>query len=157
LTPKSAPLQMQDTAATPIWGPHTAAIAILLILLVVVAFSPCLDNGFVHWDDDQNFNDNPHFRGLGWAQIRWAWTTFLMGVYQPLAWMILGAQYVLWGLQPRGYHLTSLALYALNTVVLFVLTTTLPRRCLPESDRAGRGAGPDIIGGHESHRDTTAR
>ena len=89
------------------------------------------------WDDEENFLENPSYRGLGWSQIRWAWTTFLIGVYQPLAWMILEVQYVLFGLRPWGYHFTSLLLYALNTVVLFVLTVTLLVRCRPELPREG--------------------
>ena len=70
------------------------SMAILLVLLVVAAFFPCLGNDFVNWDDDKNFLENPSYRGLGWAQIRWDWTSFHIGVYQPLAWMILGAQYL---------------------------------------------------------------
>src|SRR5262249_45520774 len=61
-------------------------------------------------------------------QLRWDWTTLHVGVYQPLAWMLLGAEYACFGLQPWGYHLSSLALHALNTVVLFVLTLTLLAR-----------------------------
>ena len=56
----------------------------------------------------KNFLDNPYFRGLGAAQVKWAWTTFWFGVYQPLAWLLFEAQYVFWKLDPRGYHLTSL-------------------------------------------------
>ena len=118
-------------AIGPVWGMRAAAMAMLLVLLVVAAFFPGLRNAFVAWDDDQNFQNNLFYRGLGWAQIDWDWTSFRLGVYQPLAWMILGAEYVLWGLQPWGYHLTSLLLYTLDTVVLFVLTASLLARCRP--------------------------
>ena len=40
-------------------------VAIALALLVILAFFPILDNGFVEWDDNLNFLENPHFRGLG--------------------------------------------------------------------------------------------
>ena len=63
----------------------SAAMAFLLALLVVAAFAPCLSNGFVAWDDDQNFQNNPGYRGLGWSQLHWDWTSFQLGVYQPLA------------------------------------------------------------------------
>ena len=36
-----------------------------------------------------NFLRNTNFRGLGWAEIRWAFTTFQLGVYQPFAWLLL--------------------------------------------------------------------
>ena len=122
------------------WGYHSGAMAALLMLLVVAAFSPCLGNDFVLWDDDRNFLENRSYRGLGWPQLHWAWTSFQLGVYQPLAWMILEAQYVFWGLQPWGYHLTSLVLYAVDTVVLFALTVSLLVRCRRGRERGDPGA-----------------
>jgi tetratricopeptide (TPR) repeat protein len=113
------------------------ATAILLVLLVVAAFSACLGNDFVTWDDDKNFLENTSYRGLGWSQIAWDWTSFQVGVYQPLSWMILGVEYLVWGLQPWGYHFTSLILYAIDTVVLFVLTLSLLERCHQGAERAG--------------------
>ena len=104
--------------------PGTWLMAIPLALLVVVAFAPALNNGFVNWDDKSNFLDNPHYRGLGPAELRWAWTTLWLGVYQPLAWMLFGAEYVAWKLDPHRYHLVSLILHAVNMIVLYFLTMT---------------------------------
>ena len=67
--------------------------------------------------------------GWGAAQVKWAWSTFWLGVYQPLAWLLFEVQYVFWKLDPHGYHLTSLILHAANAVVLYVLTVTLLVRC----------------------------
>ncbi len=117
----------------PAWDRRTWLVAIPLALIVIYAFIPTLDNGFVVWDDDQNFLDNPYFRGLGAAQVKWAWSTFLVGVYQPLAWLLFEAQYVFWQLDPRGYHLTSLLLHVANAVVLYVLTVALLVRCRTDS------------------------
>ena len=111
------------------WDGRTWLVAIPLALLVIAAFCPALDNGFVDLDDEQNFLSNPHYRGLGIAQVRWAASTFWMGVYQPLAWLILEAEYAIWGLDPRGYHLVSLLWHAANAVVLYVLTVTVLVRC----------------------------
>ncbi len=55
-------------------------------LLAAAAFAPALNNGFINFDDYLNLRDNPHFRGLGWAQVRWAASTFHLGVYQPRGW-----------------------------------------------------------------------
>jgi Flp pilus assembly protein TadD len=105
------------------------ALPLGLALVVAVAFRPVLDNGFLYFDDDENFFENLDFRGLGWPEVRWAWTTFLLGVYQPLAWMLLEAQYVAFGLDPRGYHGVSLALQAACAVVLYGLIVALLARC----------------------------
>ncbi len=114
-------------------GPRTWLVAVPLALIVVYAFIPTLANGFLGWDDDQNFLDNPYFRGLGAAQLKWAWTTFWLGVYQPLAWFLYGAQYLFCKLDPRGFHLTSLFLHVANAVVLYVLTVALLVRCRADS------------------------
>jgi len=107
-------------------------LAIPLALVVVCAFWPALDSGFVNWDDDKNFIQNPYFQGLGLAHLYWAWTAFWVGVYQPFAWMLLEVQYAIWNLTPWGYHLVSLFLHAVNSVVLYALVLTLLARALPE-------------------------
>src|SRR5438552_5108947 len=103
---------------------------LLVALFTLAAFLPALQNQYVNWDDKDNFLDNPHYRGLGWTHLRWMWTTHL-GHYIPLTWMTLGLDYLLWGMNPVGYHLTSLLLHAANAVVFFfvgcrILTLALP-------------------------------
>jgi Tfp pilus assembly protein PilF len=106
-------------------------LALRVALLAFVALLPSISVGFVNGDDEVNFLENLGFRGLGWEQLRWAWSTMLVGVYQPVAWMLLEAQYAAWGLDPRGYHYAGLALHALNTAVLFALTVALVDRARP--------------------------
>src|SRR3989449_1249970 len=90
---------------------------------------------FVNWDDEENFLDNPHYRGLGWTHLRWMWTTHL-GHYIPLTWMTLGLDYLLWGMNPLGYHLTNLLLHAANAVVFFfVVRRILTLALLGASER----------------------
>jgi hypothetical protein len=104
-------------------------VAARVALVAFVAFALVLENGFVDWDDQDNFLSNADYRGFGPDQIRWAWTTMRLGVYQPVAWMLLELEYLTSGLDPRGYHLTSLFLHAVNAVVLFGLTAVLLGRC----------------------------
>ncbi len=125
-----------DQQPTSGWDRLTWVVAIPLALLVTAAFLPVLNNGFLPWDDDQNFLDNPFYRGLGAAQVKWAWSTFWVGAYQPLAWLLFEAQYVWWKLDARGYHLTSLVLHAANAVVLYAVTVTVLVRCPSDSVRA---------------------
>src|SRR3989442_3546042 len=64
------------------------------------------------------------------------WTTRL-GHYIPLTWMTLGLDYLLWGLNPVGYHLTSLLLHAANAVVFFFIVRRLLTRALPSPSERG--------------------
>src|SRR5262245_45827942 len=81
-------------------------------LVTFAAFAPALRNSFVDWDDGYLYVGNPHWRGLGWRQIHWMFTTPLLENYVPIAWLTLGLDYVLWGLHPVGYHLTNLLLHS---------------------------------------------
>jgi len=98
-----------------------------IAILVVIAFLPALNDGFVSLDDQRNFIDNDAFRGLGPTQLRWMWTTTLMGHFIPLSWMTLGLDYVLWGMNPAGYHLTNVVFHAANAVLLYWITRRLLR------------------------------
>src|SRR5881296_409007 len=108
----------------------------LIALVTFAAFLPALQNQFVNWDDHENFLDNPHYRGLGWTHLRWMWTTHL-GHYIPLTWMTLGLDYLLWGMNPVGYHLTSLLLHAANAVVFFFVVRRILTRALPSLSERG--------------------
>src|SRR5690242_7148466 len=99
----------QSAAPLPERASAMAWIVPLAIALVtLITFAPALTNGFVSWDDGKNFVENQHYRGLGPSQLEWMWTTFHMGHYVPLTWMTLGADYLFWGMNPAGYHATSI-------------------------------------------------
>src|SRR3989449_2959437 len=111
-------------------------VPVLVALVTFAAFLPAFHNQFVNWDGDKNFLDIPYFRGLGWSQLRWMWTTHL-GHYIPLTWMTLGLDYLLWGMNPFGYHLTSLLLHAANAVVFFFVVRRILTRALPSRSERG--------------------
>jgi tetratricopeptide (TPR) repeat protein len=110
---------------------RTAALAAVVAVVTIVAFLPALGADFVTWDDERNFLTNPHYRGLGLEQLRWMWSTTLLGHYVPLSWMTLGLDYVLWGMDPRGYHLTNILLHAVNALLVFALARILFRAARP--------------------------
>jgi tetratricopeptide (TPR) repeat protein len=107
---------------------------------VIAAFVPAVDNGFVNYDDRKNFLENGSFRGVGRPQVVWAFTTSHLGVYQPLSWLILEAEYASWGLDPRGYHVVSLVIYVLTVLALYALTVAVVARCRPGLERDDPGA-----------------
>jgi hypothetical protein len=113
------------------WG-LPAAVA----LVTLACFAPALHNDFVNWDDPLNLTENPHFRGLSATHLRWMFTTFHMGHYQPLSWITLAVDYRFWGLDPTGYHLTNIVLHTGNAVLFYLISLRL--LCLA----VGRAAAP---------------
>jgi protein O-mannosyl-transferase len=108
------------------WGVPWA-IAAGLVVAVLVTFSPALRGEFVDWDDLDNFTKNPNYQGFAPAQLRWMFTTFHMGHYQPASWLTLALDYhnsrALFGngLDTRLYHLTNDVLHAGSTLVVYLI------------------------------------
>ena len=107
---------------------------LLVFLLTIAAFLPALQNGFVNWDDESYLVENLHYRGLGWKQIRWMFTNCHMSSCMPLTNMTYGLDYVLWGMNPLGYHLTSLLIHAANAVLFYFLSLRLLRLAFSSSE-----------------------
>jgi protein O-mannosyl-transferase len=121
-------------------GASVAPIALIIAATLVAlasfsAFLPALSNQFVNWDDYETLLDNSRYRGLAWSHLRWMFTTFYMGHYQPLSWLSFALDYLVWGTDPVGYHLTNLILHALNAALFFFLARLLLVRALAIPDR----------------------
>jgi Tfp pilus assembly protein PilF len=99
----------------------------LIFAAAFVTFLPALSADFVNWDDYDNVVNNTNVRGLGPAQLRWMWTGTVLGHWIPLTWMSFGLNYVLGGLNPRGYHLANLLLHAAGATVFYFIARRLLR------------------------------
>lgn len=135
--------QTSNPGPSPAPGVTPAArwtLAAAVALLVFLTFLPTLRAGFVDWDDTDSFLRNPNYRGLGGPQIKWMFTTFHMGHYQPLAWLTLGFDYA-WGkallppdpvlgpgMNGLSYHLSSNLIHALNATLVFFLALQILAR-----------------------------
>jgi protein O-mannosyl-transferase len=124
-----------STLPTPlsiILGPRIIPPALALVTFLV--FLPALWNGFVRWDDHLNLLENQGYRGLTWPQVRWMFSTTLLGHWIPLTWLTFGLDYVLWGMEPAGYHLTSLVIFAFNAPVFYFVSLRLLRHAAGFAD-----------------------
>ena len=108
----------------------------LVVVLVIIAFLPALFGGFLGWDDDQNFVENPAYRGLDGSHLRWMLTTYHMGHWKPVTWLTHGLDHALWGMHPMGYKLITILLHALAALALLALARRLLALAL---DRAPDG------------------
>jgi len=98
------------------------ALAASLLLATLLAYSSLARNGFVHIDDNAYVTDNPHVQaGLAPETFAWAFTTSRAANWHPLTWLSHALDCELFGLDPRGHHLTSLAFHAATTLWLFFL------------------------------------
>jgi protein O-mannosyl-transferase len=119
-------------------------IPLAIVLTVVAVFAVALRNDFVRWDDQTNLVENLNFRGLGPRQLAWMFTTTLMGHYIPLTWMTFGLDYVIWGMQPAGYHFTNLVLHAANAALFFWVAKRLLDAARPAATETALRVGAAV-------------
>ena len=105
----------------------------LVAVITFIVFSPALRNGFVNWDDLETLVENQNFRGFTWSHLRWMFTTFHLGHYQPLSWLTFSLDYLLWGMDAFGYHLTNILLHSANAVLFYFVTLRLLEIATPIS------------------------
>ncbi|HKW90632.1 MAG TPA: tetratricopeptide repeat protein [Methylomirabilota bacterium] len=119
----------------------TWAVPVEIALVTAAVFLPILRADWVDWDDPINFLLNWDYRGLAWRHLRWMLTANVMGHWIPVTWLTLGADYVLWGMNPFGYHLTSLVLHAASTAVLYLVARRLLALAMPSASPVTNGLG----------------
>jgi protein O-mannosyl-transferase len=119
------------------WAPPLGVAA-----LTVVAFLPSLAGSFVDFDDLYNFILNARYRGLGPRHLAW-----MLGLepthhfWGPLTWLSHALDWMVWGLHPWGFHLTSLLLHAATAGLVVLLAEHLLRRARPDTPALGVTAG----------------
>jgi protein O-mannosyl-transferase len=96
-----------------------------LLVAALAAFWPVWRNGFVNWDDPTVLTANPHLAGP--AVLPWAFSTTLIGHYQPLSWLTWSGVNALFGLSPPAFHGLSLIVHLANGLLVYVLTRRLCR------------------------------
>jgi Flp pilus assembly protein TadD len=115
---------------------HRWGAPVLVALVTLAAFAPVLSNAFIDWDDQANFVTNSSYRGLSWSHLAWMATTFHLGVYQPLAWMLAAVEYSIGGVEPWVYHAGSWLLHGLAAVLLYRFARRLFVRLAPDHSAA---------------------
>jgi Flp pilus assembly protein TadD len=101
-------------------------------LAVLAAYAPVWRAGFITYDDPAYVTANPHVQGgLSWAGFIWALTTAHASNWHPLTWISHMLDFQLFGMNPAGHHLMSVALHAANSILLFLLIQRMTKATWP--------------------------
>jgi len=99
----------------PSWLSGDWVLGLLLVLAVIITYSPVWHAGFI-WDDDNHLTANPCIIGpLGLKEI---WTTSAAQIC-PLVLTSFWVEHALWGLAPLPYHLVNVFMHAACAVLLW--------------------------------------
>lgn len=122
---KSESLQKKHARET---GPSRYLLAASIALITFIVYLTALSNGFVSWDDGTYVYSNAHIRSFDLTFLSWAFSDFYASNWHPLTWISHALDYAMWGLKPRGHHLTNIILHAVNAFILMFLVIRLLER-----------------------------
>lgn len=110
---------VENPPKTGAW--HAPTIAFLLALITLGLYAQVRHFEFVNYDDPGYVLTNARVReGLTADTIRWAFTTGEQGNWHPLTWLSHALDWQLYRDWAGGHHLTSVAIHALTTALVFV-------------------------------------
>ena len=96
-------------------------IVLLLCAVVLLAYLPSLNNGFI-LDDKSIIVNNLKVRSLKNAPEIFTSSLYNSGqMYRPMQVLSYAFDYKLWGLNPFGFHLGNVILHILNVILVFYL------------------------------------
>lgn len=93
----------------------------LIIVVTLIIYSPVFQAVALNWDDSYQVFANPDVIHFSLATLPNIFTTYVVGMYQPLTTMVFGIEYSLWGPNALGYHWVSVIIHLLNITILFRL------------------------------------
>lgn len=100
----------------------TIVCCLLLAIITLGIYWQTLSHDFITLDDNLYVTENGHVqKGLIGDSIKWAFTSFHAGNWHPLTWLSHMADVELFGLNPRGHHLTSIIIHVFCSCSLFIL------------------------------------
>jgi tetratricopeptide (TPR) repeat protein len=104
---------------------RTLGLAVALLALTVVVYWPVKEAGII-WDDNSHFLENHAVTSPD--GLKAIWTSFVLPVYYPLTFTVFWLIYQLAGPNPLPYHVVTLALHAVNAVLLLFILRRLKVR-----------------------------
>lgn len=109
-------------------------LALLLLIAAGIAvvtwfvLSPCLNNQFTDWDDAGYFVNNPIVRDISADGLKKIFSEPVMGNYHPFTMLTYALEYNAVELEPSLYHIDSLLMHILASLLVFWFITLLTGR-----------------------------
>ncbi|MBA3649473.1 MAG: tetratricopeptide repeat protein [Chitinophagales bacterium] len=88
----------------------------IVVVTVILVYGSSLKNGFTNWDDEGYVLNNQLVKNI---QLGTIFSSYVMGNYHPITVLVQAVEYNFFGETSFGYHVVSLLLHLLNSVLLF--------------------------------------
>jgi tetratricopeptide (TPR) repeat protein len=115
-------LTKDNNAADTLNKKYFYIICLFLVIATLAVYWQVLDNDFVIYDDDKYVTENIHVnKGVTFDGLTWAFTSSHSSNWHPLTWISHMIDCQLYGLNPRGHHITNLLFHVANTLLLLLI------------------------------------
>jgi tetratricopeptide (TPR) repeat protein len=109
-------------------------VCLFLVLATVAVYGEVRNHQFVSFDDTVYILENPRIQGgLTLTGLVWAFTTTYASNWHPLTWLSHMLDCGLYGLNPRGHHLTNLFFHLANVLLLFLVLESMTQARWPSA------------------------
>lgn len=99
---------------------------LIIFLLTAAVYGRTVSFEFLtNWDDPQYITLNNVIRSFSWNNITAIFSKSYFGNYAPLHLISYMIDYLIWGRNPAGFHLTSILLHAANGMLVYALTSRI--------------------------------
>ena len=116
--------------------------AFLSAVLTFLIFITARDNEFVALDDYAYIVNNTNIETLDWNTVVWAFSSFHEGNWHPLTMLSLALDRYVWGLNPIGFHVTSIAIHSCTVFCSCFLFSQVLRASRQFQNDSGAGSCP---------------
>lgn len=146
--------------------PRTYSIVAVIVLAVLIGFGRSASFGFVSWDDDLHFVENPHLNPVSAAGLVELWTQPYERIYTPVPYTlwagvamlasVLDDEPAAAGRHPGWMHALNLIVHTANTWLVFVILRSLLVARIRGPDRVPAPNDSGASTGSKLERDSAA-
>ena len=99
-----------------------------VIILTIVLFLDSLNHNFVIWDDPEYVVNNHLIKTHSFEGLQKIFSTSIIGMYNPLPFLIYSLIHRFFGLDPQVFHFFNLVFHIIATILAYRFTFTLTKR-----------------------------
>ena len=92
-----------------------------IAIIACVLYLPNINNSFTFLDDHVQVVENPFIKSLDFQSVKGIFSSFFVGMYQPVTTLFYTITFALFGLNPSAFHLLSLLFHVANSWLIFKL------------------------------------
>ena len=91
-----------------------------ILILAFAVYSNSINNDFIMgWDDEGQVVENDDIKTLSKENIKTIFSSFYVGMYQPISTLSYAVEYKISGLNASTNHKTNLFLHLINIILVF--------------------------------------